>query len=124
MTQEELNTSEEAFAKDLLERSLSTELIEVGARKPASRDLGDLADFARHCQALGIPPLPATPAIVGMYLLTLIHEGRSERAVTKTARAIEFAHDCSGHSNPVQSRWVKAVMRINRTHSRATEVTH
>ena len=100
-----LDATEEALAKDLLERCRSAELIEAG--KTSVRDLGELKHFVEHCRDLGVSPLPAQPGIVAKYLLEQLYKCRSERAVTKTARSIAYAHDANGFLNPCETRWVR-----------------
>jgi len=57
---------------------------------------GDWRRFSGWCQARSTPALPATPALVAVYLASLAHAGKAPPSVGRALAAIAHAHKRAG----------------------------
>ena len=84
----------------------------------------DFAHFTRWCRAAGIPPLPATPEAVYLYLMDLVADdnsaGYAVATVERRLAAITAAHRGGGNPpTPAQHPQVRQLMAaIRRTYGR------
>ncbi|MDQ1429368.1 MAG: hypothetical protein QOK39_2844 [Acidimicrobiaceae bacterium] len=84
----------------------------------------DFAHFTRWCRAAGIPPLPATPEAVYLYLMDLVADdnsaGYAVATVERRLAAITAVHRGDGHPpTPAQHPQVRQLMAaIGRTYGR------
>lgn len=61
---------------------------------------GDLRRFANWSVALGLEPLPASPATVAIYLRALANQGYKYSTIERALAAICTAHVRAGHASP------------------------
>jgi integrase len=72
-------------------------------------------DFSRWCARHGLPPMPATPEIVALYIAELATK-RKPATLALRLSAITFYHRAAGHDSPVHSLAVrKTLAGIRRT---------
>ena len=82
----------------------------------------DWRDFAARCEAHALPPMPATPETVALYLSALAATGYRTSTLQRRLSAISQAHQLAGHESPTKSAGVRTVWAgIRRTHGSAQE---
>jgi integrase len=75
----------------------------VEASRAASTRLaydGDWRRFSAWCRARGTPALPASPALVAVYLSALAATGRAPPSIGRAQAAIAYIHARAGHLPP------------------------
>jgi integrase len=89
------------------------------SQAPATRAAyqSDWADFTSWCAAQDLIALPATPATVARYLITLAQAGRTVATLTRRLAAISVAHQAADLPTPAKSLLVRKVLAgIRRLH--------
>lgn len=74
----------------------------AASRSPATRRAyaTDWQAFTAWCATAGVDPLPASPAIVALFLAAEAQAGRKPSTVARRSAAIRYAHKIAGHRVP------------------------
>jgi integrase len=88
------------------------------ARSPRTRDAyrKAWATFAGWCEGHGLPPLPAEPATVALFVSARASAGRTVATIAQSLAAIGEAHKLAGQPSPCEAREVREVWKgVRRT---------
>lgn len=84
---------------------LETEILENTKSESTKRAYArDFQTFQDWCENTKVPYLPASPDIVGLFVLYLYRQGKSVSTIERNLVSISQAHKLAGHQTPVDAR--------------------
>ncbi len=88
------------------------------ARSPCTRRayLSDFRSFEAWCALRALVPLPATPAVVAVYLVDLADAGKRPSTIEQALAGILHAHRAGGHAPPRGEPIARVLSGIRRCH--------